>query len=143
DICRFEPDWLNGMPLATYTVPEMLFGLDHWPPGMTIHNGLLPPAVPVTRGSYVYQTAKTWLLPACWAKLTPQPDSLGFHQRSVKFVAGVAWAAAESTAAVAIVARMRSVMAGCPVATIVGEEPSKLKHGRGDFAARVISSKTL
>jgi hypothetical protein len=54
----------------------------HVPPGTTNQSGLLRPVSVLLRGSYVYQTAKTWLL-ECWAKLMPQPDSDGFHHMSV------------------------------------------------------------
>src|SRR3954470_16797950 len=56
----FEPAWLNGTPLVTYTGPEYEVGEVHEPPpASTIQSGTKLPGfeLSATRGSYVYQTA--------------------------------------------------------------------------------------
>src|SRR5690348_15195281 len=71
------PDCEKGSPFVTYTGPVIDVGVVHVPPGITIQSGLKRPApdASAARGSYVYQTAKTWFDPACCVKLTPHPDS--------------------------------------------------------------------
>src|SRR6185312_6479932 len=75
----------SGWPFVTYAAPCTVVGEVQVPPGITIQSGLKRPgfAASACLGSYVYHTAKTWLLPVCWVKLTPQPDSAGRYQRSV------------------------------------------------------------
>src|SRR5690242_18691301 len=68
----------SGWPRVTYTGPVIDVGVVQTPPGITSHNGLKRPGADASgrRGSYVYHTAKTWFVPECWVKLTPQPGSL-------------------------------------------------------------------
>src|SRR6188508_1731389 len=69
-------------PAAAYRSPEYVMESVHVPWG-TWNHVILPSA------SYVYQMAKMMLL-GCWMMFRPQPDSFGFHQRSVKSYAGPA-----------------------------------------------------
>ena len=81
-----EPTWristwagskgaVNGGPPVAKSGPVYTFELVQEPEGITYH-------VRVPSDSYVYQTPKI-TCEGCWTRFRPQPDSLGFHQRSV------------------------------------------------------------